>query len=66
MSLMGSCSDCGETAQLRHKPDVPIHEQDRPTICWRCRDLRRELMEEHRVESVRGIAVEYIEGGRSR
>jgi hypothetical protein len=65
MSLIGSCCDCGETAQLSYKPDVPTAEQDRPSLCWRCREIRREVMMEHRVESVRGIQEEYLAGGRS-
>lgn len=50
MSLFGNCEDCGEGAQLRYKPDVPLSEQSRPSVCWRCRDRREQLLEEQRRE----------------
>jgi len=40
MSLIGACSDCGTTASLRYKPEKPVNEQSRPTICDRCADFR--------------------------
>lgn len=43
MSLIGTCSDCGTGGvSLRYKPEVPINEQSRPSICDRCRDFREE------------------------
>lgn len=44
MSLFGSCEDCGSAARLRHKPDVPLDEQSRPSVCARCRDQREEIL----------------------
>ncbi len=46
MSLIGPCDDCGEHAQLRHKPDLPLSEQSRPSVCWRCHDRRENLLAE--------------------
>jgi len=43
MSLIGTCSDCGTGGvSLRYKPEVPVNEQSRPSICDRCRDFREE------------------------
>ena len=45
--MIGSCSDCGaEPVTLNYKPDAPLDEQDRPSICSGCRDRRNRVAEE--------------------
>jgi hypothetical protein len=63
MSLFGECSDCGRSGQLRHKPDVPLSEQSRPSICEECRRDRERLLEEYsRSESIRWEYAQLEEG----
>lgn len=63
MSLFGSCDDCDRARQLRYKPDVPLDEQSRPSVCARCRDKREELLrdvEDHRYRE--GLPISYETG----
>lgn len=46
MSLYGICHDCGDQAPLRHKPDIALDDQPRPSVCNRCRMRREERMVE--------------------
>lgn len=67
MSLFGTCEDCGEGAHLRYKPDVPMDDQSRPSICDRCRHRREEMMHEARDDRPVGphvdpVPEEYQEG----
>jgi hypothetical protein len=48
MGLIGSCADCDRTRNLRHKPDVPMSEQSRPSVCDECYHRREEMMHELR------------------
>lgn len=59
MSLFGSCEDCGSAARLRHKPDVPLDEQSRPSVCARCRDKREEILRD--ISDVRSRGLGSIE-----
>jgi len=41
MSLVGTCDDCGVVGvPLRYKPETPVSEQPRPSVCERCRSHR--------------------------
>lgn len=41
MSLIGSCADCGaHGVPLRYKPETPVSEQPRPSVCDQCRSQR--------------------------
>lgn len=44
MSLYGICYDCGEQATLRYKPEIPLDDQPRPSVCNHCRMRREEQM----------------------
>lgn len=55
MTLFGECADCGESAALRFKPDVPASEQSAPSICQRCHDLRDEMYVEVTRINNRGV-----------
>lgn len=48
MSLFGTCVDCGEGAQLQYKPDVPLSQQSRPSVCLFCKGEREHMMNEPR------------------
>jgi hypothetical protein len=41
MALIGTCKDCGARAVLlRYKPETPVSEQSRPSVCDECRSQR--------------------------
>ena len=47
MSLLGECDDCGaEPINLQFKPDAPLDQQDRPSICIHCKEHREAVMRE--------------------
>jgi len=67
MGLIGSCDDCGRTANLRHKPDVPMSEQSPPSVCDECYHRREEMMHDARDRSVPAhvdpVPYEFQDGG---
>jgi len=52
MTLIGQCDDCGRPAHLRFKPDRPLDDQPRPSICDNCRTEREQMLADIRTEGV--------------